>query len=56
MPPKQIKRPAHAPDSIPRISRRNAPHPLFDYYNPDASVVIAPERFVVSERAMAARR
>ena len=33
-----------------------APHTLFDYYNPDASITIAPDRFTVSEPSLAASR
>jgi hypothetical protein len=29
---------------------------LFDYYNPDASVTIAPDRFTVVEPSLAAMR
>ena len=29
------------------IDAQSAPHTLFDYYNPDASVTVAPDRFIV---------
>lgn len=29
------------------IDAQSAPHTLFDYYNPDASVAVAPDRFIV---------
>ena len=31
------------------IDAQSAPHTLFDYYSPDASVTIAPDRFIVVE-------
>jgi len=33
-----------------------APHSLYDYYNPDASVTVAPDRFLVVEPAPVAQR
>jgi hypothetical protein len=38
------------------IDAQSAPHTLFDYYNPDASVTVAPDRFIVVEPSMAAAR
>jgi A-macroglobulin receptor binding domain len=38
------------------VDAQAAPHTLFDYYNPDASVTIAPDRFTVVEPALAAAR
>ena len=38
------------------IDAQSAPHMLFDYYNPDASVTVAPDRFIVMEPSMAAER
>jgi A-macroglobulin receptor len=35
------------------IDAQAAPHTLFDYYNPDASVTIAPDRFIVREPSTA---
>jgi hypothetical protein len=35
---------------------QSAPHTLFDYYNPDASVTVAPDRFIVVEPSMPAAR
>ena len=31
------------------INALSAPYTLFDYYNPDASITIAPTRFIISE-------
>jgi len=38
------------------VDAQSAPHTLFDYYNPDASVTVAPDRFIVVEPSMAAAR
>jgi hypothetical protein len=38
------------------IDAQSAPHTLFDYYNPDASVTVAPDRFIVVEPSMVAAR
>jgi hypothetical protein len=38
------------------VEAQAAPHTLFDYYNPDASVTVAPDRFTVLEPALAAAR
>jgi hypothetical protein len=38
------------------VDAQSAPHTLFDYYNPDASVTVAPDRFIVVEPSMAATR
>lgn len=38
------------------VDAQAAPHTLFDYYNPDASVTIAPDRFTVVEPSLAAAR
>jgi hypothetical protein len=36
------------------VDAQAAPHTLFDYYNPDASVTIAPDRFTVVEASVSA--
>ena len=33
-----------------------APHVLYDYYNPDASIVVAPDHFVVAEPSVALKQ
>jgi hypothetical protein len=38
------------------MNAESAPHTLFDYYNPDASVTLAPDRFTVVEPAVTAAR
>jgi hypothetical protein len=38
------------------VDARAAPHTLFDYYNPDARVTIAPDRFLIVQPSPAAAR
>lgn len=38
------------------VDAQAAPHSLYDYYNPDASVTVAPDRFLVVEPASVAQR
>jgi hypothetical protein len=38
------------------IDAQSTPHTLFDYYNPDASVTLAPDRFIVMESSTASAR
>jgi A-macroglobulin complement component/A-macroglobulin receptor len=38
------------------VDAQSAPHTLFDYYNPDASVTVAPVRFIVAEPSSAPTR
>ena len=38
------------------LDARAAPHTLFDYYNPDACVTIAPDRFLVVQPSHAVSR
>ena len=38
------------------MNAESAPHSLFDYYNPDASVTVAPDRFTVVQPAVTAAR
>jgi hypothetical protein len=38
------------------MDAQSAPHTLFDYYNPDANVTVAPQRFTVVESSLAAKR
>lgn len=38
------------------MNAESAPHTLFDYYNPDASVTLAPDRFTVVEPVVTAAR
>jgi hypothetical protein len=38
------------------VDALTAPHSLYDYYNPDANVTVAPDRFLVVEPASVAER